>query len=133
VHARAAGGELLEPGLHVATRRLEPGQDAHDDGGEHGEPRDVEHEARGEAEVDPERELPVGDALLVGHHHRHRDPRERQPDGRRDAGQHERLHEQLSDDAPPAGAQRGADGDLAGARRRAGVDQDRHVHRHDHQ
>ena len=48
-----------------------------------------------------------------------------------DAGQRQRLDEQLRDDAAAAGAERAAHGDLALARRRARVDQDRDVHAHD--
>ena len=47
----------------------------------------------------------------------------KQPDDGGNRGEHQRFHEQLRDDAPAAGAEREAHGDLRVARRRPRVDQ----------
>ena len=56
------------------------------------------------------------------------DLRDHESQRRRGRRQHQRLDEQLADDAAAAGAERAAHGDLALSRRGARVDEDGDVH-----
>jgi hypothetical protein len=62
-----------------------------------------------------------------------RHTRNSEPERRCGCRQHERLDEQLGNDAAATGAERSAHGDLASARRRASIDQDGDVHRDHHE
>ena len=104
--------------LHVDLRDPQRRQNADDRGAEQREQRRVQHGSPRQTVVDPERQRSLPASRL--NPQRSDDFRDDQPDDRRDAGQHQRLDEQLRDDAAAAGAERVSNRDLPAARGRPG-------------
>ena len=98
---------------HVGPREAQRRQDADNHRAEDRERRGVQQRLPRQARGDPERHH------VPGGHQPHppaqRELRHEQADDRRQRGQHERLDEELTDDAAASGAHRAAHGDLPAA------------------
>ena len=96
---------------------------------------DVDDHLRRHARLDPVRPPvgPIGPVLQVVAEHPERDDQQRETQRGGRHRQHQRFNEQLRDDAAASGAERRSHGDLAKARGRACIDEDRDIHRDDEQ
>jgi hypothetical protein len=121
---------LVQVSGHADAGRLQPWQHADDERRKHGESQGDEHGTRRQPKGDPVRhEL----ARLVHRlDHLERVASSRQPGGRAEQRERERLDEQLRENPPAARAERAAHGKLAQAGHRARVDENGEIDRDQH-
>jgi hypothetical protein len=121
----AAASAFAQRLLQLRTRRTECRHESERDAGEDGQCRGEQHHASVERDVFGARQLTGAQP----NEELRADPGDEHTQRAADAGKYQALREQLPNDPSLSGAERRADGQLAFARRCAGEQQTRQVHR----